>query len=130
MAFSPCGLAIAAMLGRRSGITDPSRLTQLEIVGGLFGCSPTGLVLTSVLAQRSNPSSVSSTTQPSGTVPAPDVRKMTVPEAVDKLRANNLTDYQYQLKATPGPDTGKVLFQDPAPGTPLAPKTQVKLAYI
>ena len=53
MVFSTHGFVIGALIGQGNGITDPSALTRLGILGGLFGCSAKGLVLTSVLARQS-----------------------------------------------------------------------------
>ncbi len=53
MAFSPLGrFALSTVLAERQGVTDPQARTRLAFLGGLFGSSTTGLVLTTVLARR------------------------------------------------------------------------------
>lgn len=55
MQVSIPGFAVGQMMARRYNITNPAAVTQVSLLGAMFGSSPAGLALTSTLAQRQAP---------------------------------------------------------------------------
>ena len=74
--FSIPGFLLGRVFGENQGITDSNTLTQLELIGGIMGTRPIGLVMTLILAQREAPppvqtSGTTGTQTPTGAAGAP-----------------------------------------------------------
>lgn len=52
MAFNPLIFALGTVQAKQAGVTDSAARTRIALLGGLIGNPVTGLVITSVLAQR------------------------------------------------------------------------------
>ncbi|MDJ0314629.1 PASTA domain-containing protein [Arthrobacter sp. H35-D1] len=74
MAFSPIGMVVGAALAR--DIKDRGRASQIEILGGVMGASPMGLVLLATLAKEATGSGPIDPTKPNppDLASVPDVR--------------------------------------------------------
>ena len=74
MAFSPIGMVVGAALAR--DIKDRGRASQIEILGGVMGASPLGLVLLATMAKEATGSAPIDPTKPDppDLATVPDVR--------------------------------------------------------
>jgi beta-lactam-binding protein with PASTA domain len=127
MAFSPIGLVVGAALAR--GVEDRGRASQIEILGGVLGASPMGLVLLSTLAKEATVSGLTEPTEPNSPSAAsvPDISTAkNLAEAGGMLKARGLTEGrpEYVLSSS-SPDA--ILGSSPNAGAlvPLGTKVSI-----
>ncbi|NJL86217.1 MAG: PASTA domain-containing protein, partial [Leptolyngbyaceae cyanobacterium SM1_1_3] len=131
MALNLFNFVIGTTLAKRQGVTDPSAQTRVALIGGMLGSSVTGLVMTTVLAQREAASESTTAPPPEATtlVEVPDVTGLAIAAATQRLEDRGLR-VQPQDVVTDRPQ-GQVLKQVPEAGAFVAdePASSCRLAW-
>jgi len=126
MPISPLGLVLGAALAQ--GVKDPAKATQIEVLGGVLGPSPIGLVVLATLARQG-----AVTGQPPGgggptEATVPDVRDAgdDLEAAARLLESRGLTAGTTARIISEAP-METILGSDPEPGTLVRLKTAVTI---
>jgi eukaryotic-like serine/threonine-protein kinase len=126
MPFNVLGFALATALTQN--LTDRQQAAQLDLVGGLLGSSPLGLVLVAALAQQAGTGTTG--TGPGGPVTTPtkvQVPDVTASASVDDAAAllTSLGLVAGQTGAVSDQPRDQILGSDPAAGTLVDPGSTV-----
>lgn len=127
MAFSPIGLVVGAALAR--DITDRGRAGQIEILGGVLGTSPMGLVLLATLAKQATANGPTGPTKPNSPAEAsvPDVRDANdLAAAGGMLTSHGLAAGRTQYVVSDSP-LGAILGSHPEGGAVVPVGTEVSI---
>lgn len=125
------GFLLGRVVAERQGISDESTLTRMALLGGVMGATPTGIIMTSILAQReaenaAPPVSVPPT-PPVARVEVPDVIKDSFNEAKKRLEALGLVVVSEDLYSMSTPK-GHIINQTPSPKSVVPQGTQITLS--
>lgn len=125
MAFSPIGLVVGAALAR--DVKDRGRAGQIEILGGVLGTSPIGLVLLATLAKQAGVGTSSGPPNAPSEASVPDVRDASdLAEATAILKAHGLAGGRAQYVVSDSPKDA-ILGSAPEAGAVVALGTEVSV---
>jgi hypothetical protein len=119
MPFYIAGFVFGRLFAQQRGIVDQSSLNRVALVGGVVGPSPTGLILTSVVANREAESI------PPPLVDLPDVRNKLVADARKQLEDVGLVVEVLEKLNIDNPEI--VIDQNPKPPSQVEPGSTVTL---
>lgn len=123
------GFLLGRVVAERQGITDDATINKLALMGAVMGGTPTGLMMTTVLAQR-EAEAVKLPAAPVGStiqVEVPDVTDETFNEAKKRLESLGLVINKQDLYSLTT-SKGHVISQNPQSGAIVPQSSTVALA--
>lgn len=122
------GFLLGRVVAEKQGITDDAAVNKLALMGAMFGGTPTGIVMTTVLAQREAESAkATQSVTPAIQVEIPDVTDETFNEAKKRLDSLGLVIVKQELYSLTT-SKGHIISQNPVAGTIVPQNSQVTLA--